>query len=134
MTFIMGTVFSLSHQSGDTLHLPSFPGADKLAHAFAYGALAFAILWCFGKKGLDKPRHTVVLTVLFCLFYGISDEYHQSFIPFRSVSVFDIIADTAGAIFVSLIWVMNPTQQQQIIIFQTKIVKYLHPKERTDLN
>ena len=134
VTLVIGTIFFLSHQSGDNIYLPSFPGADKLAHMFAYGTLALTVLWYFGKKGLSKPRYTVVWTVLFCLFYGISDEYHQSFIPFRSVSVFDIFADTAGAIFVSLIWVVNPTLQQQIITFQTKIVKYLHPKERTDLN
>ena len=125
MTFVMGTIFFLSHQSGDNLGLPSFPGADKLAHMLAYGTLAFSVLWYLGKKGLDKPRHAVVLTVLFCLLYGISDEYHQSFIPLRSVSVFDIFADTAGAFLVSLLWMMSPTLQQQIVAFQTKIVKNL---------
>ena len=109
MTFVMGTIFFLSHQSGDNLGLPSFPGADKLAHMLAYGTLAFSVLWCLGKKGLDKPRHAVVLTILFCLLYGISDECHQSFIPFR----------------VSLIWMMSPTLQQQIVAFQSKIVKLM---------
>ncbi len=125
MAFVMGTIFFLSHQSGDNLDLPSFPGADKLAHMFAYGTLAFSVLWCSGKKGLDKPRHTVVLTVLFCLLYGISDEYHQSFIPFRSVSVFDLFADIAGAFCVSLTWMLSPALQQQIVALQTKIVKLM---------
>ena len=133
MTFVMGTIFFLSHQSGDNLNLPSFPGVDKLAHMLAYGVLAFSVLWYSGKKGLDKPRYTVALTVLFCLLYGISDEYHQSFIPFRSVSVLDVFADTAGAFCVSLIWMMSPILQQRMVAFQTKIVKYLYFNERTSL-
>ena len=125
VTIVMGTIFFLSHQCGDTLNLPSFPGADKLAHMFAYGTLAFTVLWYFGKKGVDRPWLTLTLTVLFCLFYGISDEFHQSFIPLRSVSAFDLLADTAGAFCISIIWLMSPALQQQLIVYQNKAVKYL---------
>ena len=111
----MGTIFFLSHQSGDTLDLPSFPGADKLAHMIAYGALACSVIWSFGKKGLDKPGRTVVLTLLFCVLYGISDEYHQSFAPQRFVSVFDLFADTAGALCVSLLWLQSSSLRHKII-------------------
>jgi VanZ family protein len=45
-----------------------------------------------------------LLVVLFCLLYGISDEFHQSFIPDRMPSILDLIADTAGAAVVVLIW------------------------------
>ena len=104
MMIIMGTIFFLSHQSGDSLDLPSFPGADKLAHMLAYGALAVTVLWCCGKNGTVRMQRTAVLTVGLCLAYGMTDEFHQSFIPLRSVSGLDIVADTAGAVVIAFFW------------------------------
>lgn len=121
----MGTIFFLSHQSGDTLQLPAFPGADKFAHMTAYGILAVSVLWFHGKKGLKNPGRTTFFTVLFCLLYGMSDEYHQSFIPLRSVSIFDLLADTAGAFCLSLIWSMNPVLQQKMVTYQKTLLRYL---------
>ena len=125
----MGIIFFLSHQSGDTLVLPSFPGADKLAHMLAYGTLAFSVLWYFGEKGIERAGRTLTLTVLFCLLYGISDEFHQSFIPLRSVSGFDLLADTAGAFWVGFLWLMSPGLQQRLLTFQDKAVKYLSSRD-----
>ena len=31
--------------------------------------------------------------------YGVSDEFHQSFVPMRSVEAMDVVADTVGASF-----------------------------------
>jgi len=128
MALVMGAIFFLSHQSGDTLNLPSFPGADKLAHMTAYGVLAFTVLWCFGKKAMERQGRTILVTVLFCLLYGISDEYHQSFIPFRSVSVFDILADAAGAFGLCMIWLKNPVLQQKLMRFQGVLQRRLQAK------
>ena len=114
----MGTIFFLSHQSGDTLQLPSFPGADKIAHMTAYGVLALTVLWLYGEKGLENPGRTIFMTILFCLLYGMSDEYHQSFIALRSVSIYDVFADVAGAFCLSLIWAMSPTLQQKMLSCQ----------------
>lgn len=121
MTLVMGTIFFLSHQSGDTLDLPSFTGSDKIAHMLAYGTLASTVIWSFGRKGLDNPGRTVVLTVLLCVLYGISDEYHQSFIPLRSVSVSDLFADIAGALGVCLFWLWSPSLRRKLIRYQENI-------------
>ncbi|MBL4902864.1 MAG: VanZ family protein [Desulfocapsa sp.] len=123
MIVVMGTIFFLSHQSGDSLDLPSFFGADKLAHMIAYGGLAFTVLWFFGEKGLENPWRTSFMTVLFCLLYGISDEYHQSFIDLRSVSIFDLLADTAGAFCCSLLWAVSPALQQKMLACQINLLK-----------
>ena len=37
-------------------------------------------------------------SVLFCLFYGMTDEWHQSFVPGRDADWMDLVADTMGAI------------------------------------
>jgi VanZ family protein len=36
--------------------------------------------------------------VLFCIIYGISDEFHQSFIPGRFPNIWDVLADGLGAL------------------------------------
>src|SRR5665647_857185 len=104
MLLVMGVIFFLSHQSGNTLYLPPIPGIDKICHLAIYGMLAIAVLWAIG-RGKQVPLVKVALkTVLFCLLYGISDEFHQSFIPQRSVSALDLLADLAGAIVVCAVW------------------------------
>lgn len=121
----MGIIFFLSQQSGDTLQLPSFLGADKVAHMAAYGGLALTLLWYHGEKGPARPTRTVYLTVLFCILYGVSDEYHQSFIPLRSVSILDLLADTVGALGMSLIWLVSLRLQRYIVSCQLFLVECL---------
>jgi len=104
---VMGTIFLLSHQPGDILHLPVFAGSDKVAHMVAYSALAVTVLWFFGKRGLKQKKTIAILTVCFCLLYGLSDEFHQSFIPYRSVSGWDILADVTGAALIAALWFSN---------------------------
>ncbi len=116
MVFIMGTIFFLSHQNGDSLHLPSFPGADKLAHMLAYGALAVTVFWCFGKNGTVRMQRTAMLTVILCMVYGLTDEFHQSFVPLRSVSGLDVVADTAGAAVVAFVWCKSLWVRQKISV------------------
>lgn len=36
-------------------------------------------------------------SVIFCSLYGVSDEYHQSFVPGRLAETGDWLADTLGA-------------------------------------
>lgn len=67
---------------------------DKLAHFTAYGVLAALSL----RATLTPRRLATVLVVLVCVsVLGAVDEWHQRFIPGRSMSFADWIADTAGA-------------------------------------
>ncbi len=116
MTMVMGTIFLLSHQTGDSIDLPSFPGSDKVAHMIAYGALACTFIWYYGKKGTEKMLRTALFTVILCLLYGIIDEFHQSFIPLRSVSGFDVVADTTGAVIVASIWFYSSWLRRKISV------------------
>lgn len=107
MLLVMGMIFFFSHQSGHTLHLPSIPGIDKIAHMLAYGLLALTVLWFLGSTDPSDFLNPALKTVLFCLIYGMSDEFHQSFIPGRWVSVFDLLADLIGATLVCALWLWN---------------------------
>lgn len=95
---VMGTIFLLSRQPGEELPLPPVPGIDKLAHALAYGVLAgTAIIVFLPETRRRRPLAVGIAVIAFCILYGLTDEFHQSFIPGRSPSPGDIIADTVGS-------------------------------------
>ena len=48
-------------------------------------------------------KHPTSLAVLLSIFYGITDEFHQLFVPFRIFSLLDILANTFGIISVQSI-------------------------------
>ncbi len=102
---MMAVIFFLSSQPGDSFQLPDVPDIDKLLHSLVYGTLAatalFAVPAGFARR---RPGMAAVLVVLFCLVYGISDEFHQSFVPGRTPSVWDLAADVLGASLVSAAW------------------------------
>ncbi len=107
MIVVMGIIFFLSHQPGDSLYVLPVPGFDKLAHMAIYGALATAVLYAFHSgtnKSRDRAVSLVLVTVCICILYGIGDEYHQSFISGRFASFADIMADTLGAAAVTAVW------------------------------
>jgi VanZ family protein len=116
MAAIMGMIFYLSLQPGDFVQLPQFLGIDKLLHVIAYGSLAGAFL--YGLHPFTHKSHrvlTVFVVVLFCLMFGISDEYHQAFVPGRYVSGWDVAADTCGALLVVCGWWYRQTAQQSFM-------------------
>jgi len=87
-------IYTLSDQS----HLPVplvFNAQDKLIHAAAYAGMA-CLFWQ-SWRGRVSYRLLALITVLFCSLYGITDEWHQSFVPGRDASIYDWLADTAGA-------------------------------------
>ncbi|MFT5699609.1 MAG: VanZ family protein [Desulforhopalus sp.] len=105
MIVVMGTIFFLSHKSGDEIHLPSFVYSDLVAHTMVYAALGCAVLFAWSDRFRKyNPLKVHLCTVAFCLLYGISDEFHQSFIPGRYVSAMDVVADTVGAILACTVW------------------------------
>ncbi|MDQ6962454.1 MAG: VanZ family protein [Mariprofundaceae bacterium] len=91
-----GLIYSLSAQS--TLPETPFmiPYQDKIAHAGIYAWLAFFACFSF-RHILKKPLLIVLAAWLFCAAYGLSDEWHQSFVAERMPDVWDWCADVSGA-------------------------------------
>jgi VanZ family protein len=101
----MATIFLLSHQPGDTLQLPSLPGLDKVAHVVVYGVLAASALYAFASYSPQyDPRARAAAVFVFCVLFGLADEYHQSFVPGRSSSGWDLLADGLGGAMVAGLW------------------------------
>src|SRR3972149_6452723 len=71
-----------------------FPHFDKIAHFLVYGALALLIFRGFTRT---TGSNNFFLTASITVAYGLSDEFHQSFVPARDSDVKDIAADGIGA-------------------------------------
>ena len=65
----------------------------KLAHFTEYAILGFLAARAFR----TSPRWFLISAVLIVV-YALLDEYHQSFVPSRTASVFDSFIDMAGGI------------------------------------
>ncbi|MDP2902354.1 MAG: VanZ family protein [Methylovulum sp.] len=72
-----------------------FEHQDKVYHAGAYFIMAL-LAWLNFKQWVNGSR-AGFYSVAFCSLYGISDEWHQSFVVGRSADVSDWLADTSGA-------------------------------------
>ena len=105
MLLMMGIIFFLSSVPGEDLVLPDIVNIDKLAHLAIYGLLAFSVFHAFQGARFNQmhPRLVPLLVILFCSAFGLSDEFHQSFVPNRSADVFDVLADSIGAVAVCII-------------------------------
>ena len=74
------------------------PGMDKVLHLGAYTLMAvlacraFATLTC-----INSVSALFVAGFTFALLFGLSDEWHQSFVPSRTADAWDLAADGLGA-------------------------------------
>lgn len=69
---------------------------DYLSHSIAY--LVLAALWCWALAGTRVPSAGVMLAaVLASTAYGVTDEWHQSFVPGRHSEARDVRNDALGA-------------------------------------
>ncbi len=95
LTTYCSLIFWLSSQSA----LPTpmlFLHQDKLHHFGAYFIMGILAWRCFNDY-IKKPKIVMLISLCFCSLYGLSDEWHQSFVPGREADVLDWIADTLGA-------------------------------------
>ncbi|MEA3342381.1 MAG: VanZ family protein [Chloroflexota bacterium] len=94
----MGLIFFFSAQPD----LPSAPGPwldillKKTGHALAYGVLA----WLYLRPLRGRFHHpTAARAIALCLTvaYALSDEYHQTLVPGRNGTLWDVVVDGIGA-------------------------------------
>jgi len=69
---------------------------DYLSHSTAY--LVLAVLWCRAlARGGEATLRTALAAVVACTLYGVTDEWHQSFVPGRHSEARDVRNDALGA-------------------------------------
>ncbi len=112
----MGFIFAMSAHSGDSLHGGAGivstifqalvaaqerllgEGVDLMSPAAHF--LEYAVLGALLANALRHHTHwqrACVLTVMFASLYGVTDEFHQWFVPNRMADPLDWLVDTCGA-------------------------------------
>jgi VanZ family protein len=93
---VMGVIFWFSAQP--SRELPDFEWADRLVkksgHVIGYALLAVSYWHALGMK-----KNVVWFAWSLAMLYALSDEFHQSFVPGRNPSVWDVlIFDNLGSL------------------------------------
>ncbi|UCE53338.1 MAG: VanZ family protein [Desulfobacterales bacterium] len=72
---------------------------DKALHFVAYGVMGILFYRAYRTLRIKNYRQILILlSVVSASLYGISDEIHQHFIPYRNADLLDVMADILGAI------------------------------------
>ena len=72
---------------------------DEAAHSLAYLIFSLTLVWGWTsgfRKELSAPG--ALLLWIGAVLYGISDEFHQSFVSGRTPAMADLLADAVGAL------------------------------------
>ncbi|MFT4541977.1 MAG: hypothetical protein ACI835_004440 [Planctomycetota bacterium] len=101
-------ISSLSSVRGPTTGMRSFwlGVLGNLFHAPLFGMLAFIALPLLPRREDGWPRTSradCLLVALCVLGYGLFDELHQSRVPGRTASLFDVMTDVTGA--AGVLWI-----------------------------
>lgn len=106
-------IFVASSRSNPLPVSMPFVGVDKVVHTLIYGILSVLVFFALGPVQSLPPKRAMHdggaqqaslvwlragITVVLVTIYGVSDEFHQSFVPGRTPDVFDVVADACGAI------------------------------------
>ncbi|MDQ0414623.1 VanZ family protein [Mesobacillus stamsii] len=70
----------------------------ELAHLFQFGLLYLFIVIVFLSFGPLRTWQELTAAAI-ALAYGVIDEIHQLYVPFRSFSIADLVKDTIGIVF-----------------------------------
>lgn len=78
---------------------------DKMAHTIEYAGLGFLIARLLFHSYPKKIKWMILLAPILGALYGVSDEFHQSFVPGRDSSGWDVLADFFGSSLGVLVYV-----------------------------
>jgi VanZ family protein len=81
----------------------------KAGHLTEYAILATLAARAFRKSSQSWLRqHWFKFALLLAMLYALADEFHQSFVPSRTASVYDSLIDSTGALIaLSVIWFVS---------------------------
>lgn len=92
-----GLIFALSSFSELPEAIPSFSEWDGLLHFVEYYGLGWLLMrWLLSKRGRFWRERSRLVAVLGGVLYGLTDEWHQSFVPGREATLVDVFFDGLG--------------------------------------
>jgi VanZ family protein len=100
-------------------NLKNLPGgmSDKSGHSIGYAILAGVLLRAFAGGRLGGVTWLRgLLAIVLATLYGVTDEFHQLFVPGRSADRYDVVADCLGAsLGVALGWLASAVRRWGIL-------------------
>jgi VanZ family protein len=108
---VLWAIFIFVGSSLPASRIPKLPiyVSDKLIHAVLF--CVFGLLLHLALEPKIAPKNfqwkRMFLTLLIVMAYGGLDEFHQHYVPGRSVDVYDFMADTVGGLIAIFIIVKN---------------------------
>jgi hypothetical protein len=120
----MAVIYWFSSREGDDLNamLPFFqrflPGMESFdwGHLVSYYILALLLEYAAGRSSQRFSVKAVI--VLICILYGVTDEYHQSFVGGRMTDLHDLINDGIGAALAVLSTAIPPVRRLWIRVLR----------------
>ena len=104
--------------------LPSFEFSDKLLHFAAYAVMGVLFYRAYQTLPFkNNIQLLILLSMISASLYGISDEIHQSFVPYRDGSLLDVVADVLGAVcgvYLYHLWMMGIKSRRQRFEFGSR--------------
>ena len=78
---------------------------DKIIHAGIYLVFGLLIYRAFAPRGNPDEFvwRRVIFSVALVIIYGVSDEFHQGFVPGRTKDILDASADACGGLISALV-------------------------------
>ena len=105
----MSLIFAIS-----SLHDAPIPAGmtDHFGHSVGYLMLSVAMFWGFsGASWTGVNWRTALYSVGASVLYGLTDEFHQMFVPGRTAAWDDVAADGYGALIgaalVGILYIIN---------------------------
>ena len=118
----MAAIWVMSSMPADAIvELPKWDSIVKESlHLVEFGILyTLLFLAALSFKGISPKLN--LLLILISSLYGLSDEIHQFFVPYRSATVIDVVKDVIGVLVAS--WVLFGAYQKKRF---TKLGDLLH--------
>ena len=101
---IAGVIFYFSSISNDPVPSIGFKYKAVLYHIGIFFLFCFFLMIALSK---GRKKDWLFFAVLFSVFYGITDELHQHFVPGRSVSMGDFFIDVLGISFAFVLYFIS---------------------------
>ena len=80
--------------------IPALPsGSDKVVHAFIYFVFCGLVYrWLASRYAGRSMGFELFLAEVATILYGLSDEFHQMYVPGRTADILDVTADACGGV------------------------------------
>ena len=101
--FLQGLLPHASPQTLESLHYL----IRKCAHVFEYFLFGLLVFRAIRGPGRGWTARWAAATLIVCAAFAAGDEFHQSFVPTRTASPWDVLLDTlAAGVSLFLIWLL----------------------------